>query len=140
MPYKKIKLMYITSLFSIFFALLGFSYNTWRLELSEENNNIRTASFSVLVELAEFEQIIYANHYDQDQILGSPRKAWVKIALICDLSFLISPIVNQKSEQLREQWQERWQHVSTNREAVDELVHQIDELKKEIKKTLKQLQ
>lgn len=32
--------------------------------MTEENSNIRTASFQVLIELAEREQIVYAAHYD----------------------------------------------------------------------------
>jgi len=59
---QKLKIFYITSIFSMVFAVLGFSYNAWRMELSEENNNLRTASFEVLLQLPGLEQIIYAIH------------------------------------------------------------------------------
>ena len=78
-----------TAVVSLVFAVTGFSYNAWRLEQSEENNIVRDASFQVLTELAEFEQVIYINHYDGDSIAGSPRLGWVKIGLVNDLSMLI---------------------------------------------------
>ena len=86
------------------FAVLGFSYNTWRMELSEDNNNIRTASFEVLLQLSEFEQILYAAHYDKDNKAGSPRKAWVKVGLITDLSGLIGEQVKSESVKLNKLW------------------------------------
>lgn len=60
------------------FAVIGFSYNAWRLESSEKNNNVRLAAFTVITELAQLEQLVYAAHYDQDPVNGSPRKGWVK--------------------------------------------------------------
>lgn len=70
----KLKLYYLTAIFSLIFSLLGFSYNAWRMEVSEDNSNIREAAFEVLKELGELEQIVYALHYDHDQTSGSPRK------------------------------------------------------------------
>lgn len=32
--------------------------------------------------LSEFEQVIYANHYDLNDVEGSPRLGWVKIGLV----------------------------------------------------------
>jgi len=86
----KLKVYYVTAIFSVVFAVVGFSYNAWRLEVTEDNSNIRAASFEVLTVLAELEQIIYAAHYDKDTKEGSPRKGWVKIGLIVDLDSLIS--------------------------------------------------
>ncbi|MGV0035820.1 MAG: hypothetical protein ACNYPE_12990 [Candidatus Azotimanducaceae bacterium WSBS_2022_MAG_OTU7] len=47
---------------------------------------MRDASFQILTELAEFEQVIYFNHYDGDKVSGSPRLGWVKLGLVNDLS------------------------------------------------------
>jgi len=41
---RKFKAYYFTAVFSMIFAVTGFSYNAWRMEVSEANNNIRTAS------------------------------------------------------------------------------------------------
>jgi len=121
------------------FAVLGFSYNTWRMELSEANNNIRTASFEVLLQLSEFEQILYASHYDQDAREGSPRKAWVKVDLINDLSGLIDQQVKAESVKLKELWGTHWESVSTDEEAIKLLVIQIDQVRNKIKTVLENL-
>ena len=42
---NKLQLYQLTVIFSVLFALVGFSYNVWRMEVSEQNNNIRTACF-----------------------------------------------------------------------------------------------
>ncbi len=68
---QKLKLYYMTSIFSIAFAMLGFTYNTWRMEITEDNSNIRTAAFEVLLQLSEIERIIYAAHYDKNSEEGT---------------------------------------------------------------------
>jgi hypothetical protein len=59
---NKLKIYYMTAIVGVVLSVTGFIYNAWRLEISEYNNNVRTASFEVLKELAELEQIIYARH------------------------------------------------------------------------------
>ena len=135
----KLRVYYLTAIFSLLFAIIGFSYNAWRLEVTEDNNNIRTASFEVLTELAELEQIIFAAYYDQDPVAGSPRKGWVKIGLISDLSALINSSVEQRADDLKSLWSKTWQDIPTNRKATDNISHSIDEVRAEIKSTLKML-
>jgi len=137
---RKVKINFITSVFSIVFALVGFSYNVWRVQESEHNNTIRLASFKVLNELAKYEQILYASFYDKNLIEGSPRKAWVKIGLIVDLSQLISRSVETKSKNLEEVWKKEWEEVSTNEESVERLVTELDKVRKEIKMELTRLE
>ena len=136
----KLKLFYITSIFSMVVAVIGFSYNAWRMELSEDNNNIRTASFEVLTELSELEQIIYAAHYDKDMLEGNPRKAWVKVGLIVDLSGLISQQVENEADHLKTLWTNSWQLVKDDEVATQKLVVQIDKVRISIKMDLKNLQ
>jgi len=136
----KLKLFYITSIFSMIFAVLGFSYNAWRMELSEDNNNIRTAAFEVLLQLSELEQIIYAAHYDKNIQEGSPRKGWVKVGLIDDLSALISNEVKVDASQLKSLWSENWQAVTDSEEATKLLVKQIDKVRVSLKLALKNLE
>ena len=136
---KKLKSYYLTAIFSVIFAVVGFSYNAWRLEVSEDNSNIRTASFEVLKELAELEQIIFTRHYDKDLQKGNPRVGWVKVGLILDLSMLISPEVNSKAENLTEIWANEWALIATDRPTVEKLSDSIDEVRSEIKVVLSQL-
>ena len=130
----------LTAIISLVFALGGFSYNPWRLEQSEENNIVRDAAFQVLTELAEFEQVLYANHYDQNQVEGSPRLGWVKIGLVNDLSMLIGPEVSISANELKNNWADNWVMVEENREVVDALVVDIDEVRDRVKKRLDQLE
>ena len=138
--HDKLKTYYVTAILGVVFAIVGFSYNTWRLEVSEDNNNIRTASFEVLKELAELEQIIYAAHFDKNQIEGSPRKGWVKIGLIVDLSSLVSKPVEQDANALASAWQDKWESITHDRTAVDLLVSKIETVRQEIKSTLGMLE
>ncbi|MCW8833082.1 MAG: hypothetical protein OQK09_02785 [Colwellia sp.] len=132
----KLNLYQITLIFSMFFALLGFSYNVWRMEVSEENSNIRMACFEMLLELSSLEQLIYVAHYDGDEKTASPRKGWVKVALIADLSVLTSASVTKQSLILKEVWSQHWQLMLDNESSVVEIVNAIDDVRAEIKQTL----
>ncbi len=135
----KFKAYYLTAIFSLLFAVIGFSYNAWRMEVTEDNDNIRTAAFEVLTELAEFQQLIYSAHYDHDPVAGNARTGWVKIGLVVDLSSLISTHVEAKARQLKETWTDSWDKIETNRVATDQLVSDIDSVRFAIKETLKRL-
>lgn len=136
---NKLTIYYITAVFSLIFALVGFSYNAWRLESTEDNNNIRTASFEVLRELAELEQIIYVAYYDKDAIKGNPRIGWVKVGLIVDLSVLINQSVQQKSLALRDSWSSSWEKIADEQDAIKKLSADIDKVRNEIKLALNNL-
>jgi hypothetical protein len=136
---KKLRLYYITTIFSLIFAVVGFSYNAWRLEVSEDNNNIRTASFEVLKNLSEFEQVIFSAHYDQDESAGNPRLGWIKMGLIVDLSSLISPDVESSAEQLKQRWNDSWLTIQASQHDIGFITDQIDEVRATIKAKLADL-
>jgi hypothetical protein len=137
---NKFKMHQITLIFSMLFILLGFSYNVWQLEVSEQNNTIRIASVEMLVELSSLEQLIYIAHYDKDLELGNPRKGWVKVGLITDLSVLTDPTVEKKAENLTKVWSSNWEEIGREQEAVEQLVKGIDSVRAEIKRVLKSLE
>lgn len=103
---------------------------------SEENNTVRTAAFEMFDYLAQLEQIIYSAYYDNNVSEGNPRKAWVKVGVISDLSVLMSVEVQKKSDGLKQLWQGNWQKIFTNEQSVNVLVTQVDEIRSEIKKEL----
>jgi hypothetical protein len=138
--FKKLYLYQLTVLFSVIFSMLGFSYNVWRMEVTEENSNIRTACFEILLELSSLEQLIYAAHYDGDVIEGSPRKGWVKVGLIADLSVLTTHSVESKSANLKRTWTDHWHTMSKDRDSVDNIVTSIDLTRLEIKQVLSSLE
>ena len=126
----------LTAIISLLFAVVGFSYNAWRLEQSEVNNIVRDASFQILIELAEFEQVIYARHYDQDVVEGSPRKGWVKIGLINDLSALVGPQVTESASLLKTNWAEHWNQVPDENNVVESLIVSVDAVRESVKARL----
>lgn len=128
-----------TAVVSLVFAVTGFSYNAWRLEQSEENNIVRDASFQVLTELAEFEQVIYFNHYDGDSIAGSPRLGWVKLGLVNDLSMLIGEDVSMEAATLKTNWAENWPQVGDDLDVVDSLVIDIDDVRLAVQERLAEM-
>ena len=105
---KHLHLYQLTVIFSILFSLLGFSYNVGRMEVTEENSNIRTACFKMLLVLSSLEQLVYAAHYDEDVKEGNPRKGWVKVGLVADLSVLTNDSVGEQAASLKDVWSEHW--------------------------------
>ncbi len=137
---KKFLIYQIAVIFSVLFALMGFSYNVWRMEVTEENSNIRTACFEILLELSSLEQLIYIAHYDGDIKEGSPRKGWVKVGLIVDLSVLTDDSVVTQAITLKEVWSEKWSTMHDNKDSVDQIVKAIDSVRAEIKQVLSSLE
>ena len=136
---RKLKAYYITAVLGVVFAILGFSYNAWRLEVTEDNSNIRTASFEALKELAELEQLVYAAHYDKNIVEGNPRIGWVKIGLIVDLSALISKQVEKESLLLHQAWETSWDKMSDDRDITNKLIMKVEAVRKKIKLSLNNL-
>lgn len=137
---KRLPLYQVTVIFSVLFALIGFSYNVWRMEVSEENSNIRTACFEMLINLSSLEQLIYAAHYDADKDEGNPRKGWVMVGLITDLSTLTNDPVKESSVTLKNVWSAHWETMSTSKDSVDKMVVAIDSVRTEIKQLLNSLE
>lgn len=51
------------ALISLFIAVSGLAYNTWRNETSEEQRNIRHAAFTVLEDLGTMQEVADARYY-----------------------------------------------------------------------------
>jgi len=136
---KRLETFQITVIFSVLFTLVGFSYNVWRMEVTEENSNIRTACFEILLELSNLEQLIYAAHYDGNLTEGNPRKGWVKVGLIADLSTLTDGAVERKAFLLKDVWAKHWSTMSNSKDSVNLIVKGIDSVRTEIKSVLSSL-
>ncbi|RZM74399.1 hypothetical protein C3B51_19780 [Pseudoalteromonas rubra] len=137
---EKIRLYQLSLIASMLFAFIGFAYNAWRLEVSEQNNNIRTACFEMLKELAQLEQLMYIAHYDQNKIEGSPRKGWISVGLINDFSYLTNGELQKSATRLKATWSENWQSIDVSTQAVDLVVQDIDNVRTEIKQQLNRLE
>ena len=138
--FNKLYLYQLAVIFSVLFALVGFSYNVWRMEITEENDNIRTASFEILLELSSLEQLIYAAHYDKDKVNGSPRKGWVIVGLVNDLSVLAGDSIQEDARALKEIWAVQWEGINDDEKAVKQIIEAIDSIRSEIKQVLTKLE
>jgi hypothetical protein len=94
----------------------------------------------VLLELASLEQLVYSAHYDGDLIEGNPRKGWVKVGLVGDLSVLTTHSIVIQAESLKSVWSDNWHTMFKNRESVDKIVTAIDSTRYEIKEVLNSLE
>ncbi len=137
---NRLFLYQLTAVFSVIFALTGFSYNVWRMEISENNNNVRIACFEMLKELASLEQIIYSAAYDNDLDAGSPRKAWVKVGLVNDLSMLTSPGVEAEAARLGQTWADSWESMIESETDREKIIQSIDDVRTAIKTLLSSLE
>lgn len=135
----KAKKFIVISIVSFVFAFLGFAYNVWRTEKTESNNNVREASFGMLQELANLEQLVYAIHYDRSDDNGTPRDGWVKVGLIRDMSMLVAPAVETKTLNLKHVWAKQWSELAESKQASDNIVQSIEEVRVETRLTLKSL-
>lgn len=133
---KRLQTYQLTVIFSLLFSLMGFSYNVWRMEVTEHNSNVRTACFEMLLELAQLEQLVYAAHYDSDPLLGNPRVGWVKVGLIEDLSSLTNESVKTEAVTLKQVWSEEWQSIAELEDSSMAIVENIDDVRAEIKQLL----
>jgi len=138
--YSRLNLYQKTVIFSVLFTLLGFSYNVWRMEASEKNNNIRTASFEILITLSSLEQLVYAAYYDGDKKEGNPRIGWINVGLINDLSILTNEKAKRKATVLNDVWAENWQEIANSQTSVNQIVKAIDNVRDEIKLLLYSLE
>ncbi|MFD2164865.1 hypothetical protein ACFSJY_01210 [Thalassotalea euphylliae] len=136
---QTLKIYYAASIFSVIFAVIGFGYNAWRLEVSEQNTTVRTASFEVMTAIAELEQNIFSAVYDNDSITGSARIGWVKVGLINDLSLLISPKAAAQADKLKNTWQIHWSSIAENEESLAAVNKEVALLRDAIKQELRTL-
>ncbi len=136
---SRLKTYQLTALFSILFALVGFSYNVWRMEASEYNSTTRIACFELFIQLSELEQLVFAAHYDKDAIKGNPRLGWVKVGLINDLGSVTDKKVGEKAKLLHDTWSKHWQTMPEDRRSVDLITTDIDSIRNSLRELLKAL-
>jgi len=92
------------ALVSLFVALSGLGYNTWRNETTERHRNTRQAAFVMLEELGRLQQLVdrrfYAGRRDDESRIA----AWGKVALLRDMSPLVSESTSHEAHALADVW------------------------------------
>lgn len=108
----------LVALISLVLAITSLGYNTWRNETTEIQRNWRQASFQILVEVGELNQIILMRRYFPDATKDSENRAgevrapqswvagWGKATMIRDLSSVMPAPMPEAGQRLFETWQE----------------------------------
>ena len=129
------------ALISLFIAVTGLLYNTWRNEHTENNRNQRWASFEVLLMLGELQELVYISYYDPEKSDDSDfRRGWVKVLTIHDLSSVLDDPSPASATELHAVWGKNWQGLE-RREKVskDAIEDAIKKLRDSTLMTLKDL-
>ncbi len=127
----------LLAIISLVVAISALSYNTWRNETTEENRNIRVASFEVLINLGKLQLITDYAHYDRDTEQGNPITGWGYVALIDDLSFLMPSPTPEISAALKQAWTNNWQKLGNDPESVKNITTAIHAMRSAVKAQLK---
>jgi hypothetical protein len=130
----------LVAIISLFVALSGLFYNTWRNELTEHNRNVRSAGFQMILTIGELQQIVFFSHYDQDAERGSPRAGWSRVLLLDDLSGFMPPSVTLATDELLATWESEWSGLGQDDAAEQQITASIDRLRGETRKALADLE
>lgn len=118
------------AIISLFIAVSSLSYNSWRYEQTEDNQNQRMAAFEILFKLGELQNVVFHHRYDKDHMnLGNPRTGWSHVLLIRDLSQLMHPPMPERSEALLTIWDQHWQSMGDQQASADAILGASEEVR-----------
>lgn len=120
------------AIISLVVALSSLGYNTYRNEATENNRNIRTASFEVLKALGELQIIADHAHYEMDAVQGSSITGWGRVLLIRDLCRVISETTTDSSLELHKVWGNNWSGLGEQSDSIKAVTGQIDRVREDV--------
>ncbi len=130
------------SIISLMIAIIALTYNTWRSDTTEYNRNIRTASFELIKELGQLQNItnqIHFSNLNQQQQELLKIQGWGHIALIEDLSTLLPLQISKASQELKQEWQNHHVNLAQNNTAESVISKRIEMLRESTRRLLIQL-
>lgn len=127
----------LLAIISLAVAISALSYNTWRNETTEVNRNIRLASFEILVQLGKLQIITDHAHYGKNNEMGNPITGWGHVAMIEDLSFLMTTPLPSMATNLKQTWQANWEGLGKDQTSVVEITESITTMRETVKLKLK---
>ncbi|MEX2498120.1 MAG: hypothetical protein WD397_04500 [Wenzhouxiangellaceae bacterium] len=107
----------LVALISLVLAITSLGYNTWRNEKTEIQRNWRQASFQILVEVGELNQIILMRRYFPEAVASAENPpgsvlapqswvtGWGKATMIRDLTSVMPAPMPEAGRRLFEAWQ-----------------------------------
>lgn len=143
------------ALISLFVAVSSLGYNTWRNEKTEEQRNVRHASFRVLENLGELQQVVDYRYYYLPYEGESGREGELRVsgfgnaAMVFDLMMLMPEPGPRAGEALHQLWISRFAdlddieqngaHSSAAREAEKSLHQAIVDAREAVLQVLQEL-
>ena len=94
----------IVAIVSVFVALGGLTYNTWRNERTEANRSTRIAAFEVLKTLGELQLVVDYAYYRKDRARGDATIGWTRVQCIKDLATIPPSPGPEDAERLLQTW------------------------------------
>lgn len=144
------------ALISLVVALGSLGYNTWRNETTEEQRNLRHASFRVLESLGELQEVVNYRYYylpfeDTAQAESKSRlRGFGSVTMVRDLMNLMPPPAPGAGQELHRLWNRHFGalddldsnggHSPSSRTAEQELTGAIEETREAVVEVLKSLE
>ena len=125
---------------SLVIALIALSYNTWRNEESEFNQNIRRSGFEMLVHIGELQRLTYVAHFERKRETVSPRMGWVEVLVLKDLAMLMPESEALRTEELVVAWTDNWTRLGDDDLALAAIDQAIDDLRHDVVAVLESLE
>lgn len=85
-------------------ALIALGYNTWRNELTEQNQTVRYASFEMLLKVGELQSILYAANGLESMQKETATRGEIVVLGLRDLSMFMPENVQGHSKNLVLEW------------------------------------
>ncbi|MFO7762189.1 MAG: hypothetical protein R6V61_00475 [Wenzhouxiangellaceae bacterium] len=145
----------LVALISLVLAITSLGYNTWRNETTEVQRNWRDASFRILVEIGELNQIILMRRYFSDAgraqsadgngngnaSIPQPEswvRGWGNVTMVRDLTTVMPEPLPAQGQRLFDQWQSQARALhdrsdpEAREQAADTLLGSIEELRSQV--------
>lgn len=129
------------ALISLFVAVTGLLYNTWRNEHSEHNRNQRWASFQTLLVLGELQELVYIYYHDPATADASDmRRGWAKILTIKNLAQVLDDPLPESAIELHGVWGANWEGLEKrDRQSRNQIDAAIEKFRMDTLESLKEL-
>ena len=125
------------ALISLTVALFSTSYNTWRNQSTEAHRNVREASFKLLEQAGELQQLMQHRYYGGDHSQMNWIEGWGRATLIHDMAPLVSPQVQQRGDALFAEWKAHAGELESGQgNSAQRIERAIDQLTGEIRSEL----
>ena len=125
------------ALISLCVALFSTSYNTWRNQATEAHRNVREASFKLLEQAGELQQLMQHRYYGGDHSQMNWIAGWGHATLIRDMAPLVSPAVQARADAVFAEWKAHADELESGQgDSAQRIESAIDQLSGEIRNEL----